>query len=168
MGYSLPVALFLSVSLVVSLGVMACAFRFLGWTKNERRESQRWFVEQHVRLEDYRTKLEQANKDVRVIDYDGLAEILIDVQPKDTDICLRFPGGKEISLVCRPSEAKPGFAGSFTMFMPRDWLIATYTQSEIDHGDPLSADDLAFKAMAIVAELPMERPKAQVEEPKTV
>lgn len=84
-------------------------------------------------------------------------EIPVDLPAHDADVVIRFPGGKELLIQARPSNADVNYNGSLDIVLPDDTVVTNW------RGDDMESAPEAFPgrgrphertAKQLVVELP--------------
>ena len=80
--------------------------------------------------------------------------INVDVSENDCDVVLRFRGGKEIIVQCRPSNADVGYEGSLDILLPENQVVTCWEGDEMQPAKDVRGRPHIRIAKQLVLELP--------------
>ena len=82
-------------------------------------------------------------------------EIVVDVPKHDCDVLIRLPGGKQITVQLRPSNADVNYNGSLDIILPENNLVTCWRGDDMDASvAPDSKQPHERFCKQLVAELP--------------
>jgi hypothetical protein len=84
-------------------------------------------------------------------------EIRVDLPQHDADVVIVFPGGKELTVQARPSNADVNYNGSLDIILPDDQLVTAWQGDDMeDSVAPVEGRQHERRAKQLVTDLPGE------------
>lgn len=111
----------------LNMGVIA----LLLWMNYQRRKGNREIEHKKSQLKlDIKTLMNERRK-CMIFDLEHLKAFEINMPPEDTNVVLKFPGGRNVEIQCRTKDADYQYNGSLTMILPEPKPISILAGSPL-------------------------------------
>lgn len=84
-----------------------------------------------------------------------MKKILVEMPKDDCDVTIRFPGGPELTIQARPSNANHSYNGSLDILLPKNQLVTSWIDSDMEESP---APDYRRQHERITMQMAMDLP----------
>lgn len=85
-------------------------------------------------------------------------EIAVDLPKHDCDVVIRFPGGKELIVQARPSNADVNSNGSLDFVLPQDQVVTCWKGDDMESAPPASDHMTKDDHIRVIKQMATELP----------